>query len=150
MRLTVDFDNAASAPSASARLASMARSDRPRTQPEITSDSSAFVRVTPPRQAATERLVGVPQLRALELHRPHRRLHRGRRLPAVPAARPVVVIPTLVPGPAQELLNLRLDRRLHHQPDAQAGDVLQHRRQITIRAEQLVDLRADSVRRGYS
>jgi hypothetical protein len=46
-RDTVDFDSAASAPSASARVASTSRTDRPRTNPAITSDSSAFVLVTP-------------------------------------------------------------------------------------------------------
>ena len=47
MRLTVDLDRAASGPSTSARAASMSRSDRPLTHPEMTRDSKAFVRVTP-------------------------------------------------------------------------------------------------------
>lgn len=46
MRLTVDFDTVASAPSASASAAVMSRSDSPRTQPEITRLSSALVLVT--------------------------------------------------------------------------------------------------------
>ena len=46
MRLTVDFDSAASAPRASARVASTSRTDRPRTNPAITSDSSALLLVT--------------------------------------------------------------------------------------------------------
>lgn len=46
MRLTVYLLTVASGPSASASAAVMSRSDRPRTQPEITSDSSALVRVT--------------------------------------------------------------------------------------------------------
>ena len=45
--LTVDLDSAAWGPSTSARVASTSRSDSPRTQPEITSDSSALVLVTP-------------------------------------------------------------------------------------------------------
>lgn len=46
MRDTVERDNDASGPRASSRAASMSRSDRPRTQPAITSDSSALVLVT--------------------------------------------------------------------------------------------------------
>jgi hypothetical protein len=46
-RLTVDFDRAASGPSASARAASTSRIDRPRTNPEITRASNALVRLTP-------------------------------------------------------------------------------------------------------
>ena len=42
IRDTVDFDRAASAPSASARVFSTSRTDRPRTNPAITKDSSAF------------------------------------------------------------------------------------------------------------
>jgi len=45
-RETVDLDNAASAPRASARVFSTSRTDRPRTNPAITSDSSAFDFVT--------------------------------------------------------------------------------------------------------
>ena len=47
IRDAVDFDNAASGPSASASRASMSRSDRPRTHPEMTSASSGSVRTTP-------------------------------------------------------------------------------------------------------
>jgi hypothetical protein len=46
MRLTVDFDSAASGPSASARAASTSRVDRPRTNPAMTSASSALLRDT--------------------------------------------------------------------------------------------------------
>ena len=46
-RDTVDFDTAACSPSASTSVASTSRVDRPRTNPAITSDSSAFVLVTP-------------------------------------------------------------------------------------------------------
>ena len=47
IRDTVDFDRAASGPSASARSASMSRSDRPLTHPEITKASSGADRTTP-------------------------------------------------------------------------------------------------------
>jgi hypothetical protein len=47
MRLTVDFDSAASGPSASAKAASTSRTERPRTNPEMTRASSALVRDTP-------------------------------------------------------------------------------------------------------
>src|SRR5215218_2748743 len=46
-RLTVDFDRAASGPSASAKAASTSRTDRPRTNPDSTSASNALVRDTP-------------------------------------------------------------------------------------------------------
>jgi len=46
-RLTVDLEIVASGPRASARDASTSRTDRPRTNPAMTSDSSAFVLVTP-------------------------------------------------------------------------------------------------------
>ena len=45
-RDTVDFDSAASAPSASARVFSTSRTDSPRTNPAITSDSNALDLVT--------------------------------------------------------------------------------------------------------
>jgi len=38
-----------------------------------------------------------------------------------------------------------LDRCLHHQPDAEASDLLQDRGQLPVRAEQLVDLRAQAL-----
>ena len=44
---TVDLLNAASAPRASASVASASRVDNPRTNPAITNDSNAFDRVTP-------------------------------------------------------------------------------------------------------
>ncbi len=47
IRLTVERDNAACEPSTSANAASMSRSDKPRTHPEITNASRAWVRVTP-------------------------------------------------------------------------------------------------------
>jgi hypothetical protein len=46
-RATVDFDSAASGPNASAKAASTSRTDRPRTNPDSTSASSALVRLTP-------------------------------------------------------------------------------------------------------
>ena len=61
IRLTVDFDSAASAPSASASAASTSRSDRPRTQPEITSDSKALVRVTPSPNSRLQKASSVPR-----------------------------------------------------------------------------------------
>jgi hypothetical protein len=47
IRLTVDFDRAASGPSTSPKAASTSRVDRPRTNPEMTRASSALVRDTP-------------------------------------------------------------------------------------------------------
>ena len=90
----------------------MSRSDRPRTQPEMTSDSNALVRVTPgAEQPRAERLVGAAQLGPLQLDRAHRGLDRRRRLLAVAAAGPVAVVAALVAGPAQELRRPRPPRR---------------------------------------
>jgi hypothetical protein len=61
IRPTVDFDSAASGPRTSARVASMSRSDRPRTQPEITSDSNAWVRVTPAPNRREQNAWSVPR-----------------------------------------------------------------------------------------
>ena len=80
----------------------------------------------------------------------HRRLHRGGRLQAVAAAHPIVVASTLVAGAAQELIDLGLDGRLHHQPHRQPGDVLEGRGQVTVRREQRVDLGADALDGRYS
>jgi hypothetical protein len=60
-RDTVDFDSAASAPSASARVASTSRTDRPRTTPAITSDSNAFVLVTPAPNSRDANVSVVPR-----------------------------------------------------------------------------------------
>jgi hypothetical protein len=61
IRLTVDLDSAASGPSTSARAASMSRSDKPRSHPEITSDSSALVRVTPVPNSREQNASSVPR-----------------------------------------------------------------------------------------
>ncbi len=58
---TVDFDTVASDPSVSASAASMSRVDNPRTQPEITSASSALVRVTPLPSSREENASRVPR-----------------------------------------------------------------------------------------
>jgi hypothetical protein len=69
---------------------------------------------------------------------------------AVAAARPVGVAATLVPGPAQEFLDLGLQRGLEHQPHAEPGDILKDQDEVTARSEQLVDLGADALDRRYS
>jgi hypothetical protein len=76
-RLTVDLDSAASGPSASPSAASTSRTLRPRTNPEMTSASSALVRLTPlAKQPRDERLGGAANLLALQHHRPSSGLHR--------------------------------------------------------------------------
>ena len=60
-RLTVDFDSAASAPSASAKVASTSRTDRPRTNPAMTSDSNALVRHTPTPSSREANASSVPR-----------------------------------------------------------------------------------------
>ena len=61
IRLTVERLRAASAPRTSAKAASMSRSDRPRTQPEITNDSKALVRVTPAPNSREQNAWSVPR-----------------------------------------------------------------------------------------
>jgi hypothetical protein len=82
------------------------------------------MRVTPALNSREQNLVGVTQLRSLQLDRAHRRLHHRRGLVPVAAARPVIVASPLVAGPAQKLVDLDLDRGLHHQPHGQPGHVL--------------------------
>ena len=103
-----------------------------------------------PEQPRTERLVGAAQLGPLQLDRAHRRLDRHRRLVTVAAPRSVGVAATLVPGPAQELRDLGLQGGLEHQPHAEPGDLLKDRREVTVGAEQLMDLGADALDRRYS
>src|SRR5215212_11811773 len=120
MRLTVDFDRAASAPRASARVASTSRTDRPRTKPAMTRDSRALVRHTPTPSSREAKASSVP--RSL-----------GRSM----VTGPVVVLmvvgqwPLRLPGRArspwasrsrpEELGDLGLDGGLHEQAHAEAG-----------------------------
>src|ERR671919_767286 len=60
-RLTVDFDSAASAPSASARLASTSRTARPRTKPAMTRHSRALVRHTPTPSSRDAKASSLPR-----------------------------------------------------------------------------------------
>ena len=60
-RLTVDLLNVASAPRASARVASTSRTDRPRTNPAITNDSNALVLVTPTPKSRDAKRSVVPR-----------------------------------------------------------------------------------------
>jgi hypothetical protein len=57
------------------------------------------------------------------------------RLPAGP-----VLVAALVAGTAEKRIDLGLQGGLHHQPDADAGDVLQDRGEVTAGGEQLLDL----------
>jgi hypothetical protein len=66
---------------------------------------------------------------------------------AIAAARPIGLAATLVPGPTQELLDFGLQGGLEHQPHAEPGDLLKDRREVTVGAEQLVDLGADALGR---
>jgi hypothetical protein len=78
-------------------------------------------------------------LGTLQLDVAHRGLHRGRWLPAVAATGRAVGVAALVAGSAQERVDLGLQRGLHHQPHADAGDVFQDRGQVTTGGEQLVN-----------
>jgi hypothetical protein len=61
IRETVDLLSAASAPRASARVFSMSRTDSPRTNPAITSDSRAFDLVTDLPNSADANRSAVPR-----------------------------------------------------------------------------------------
>jgi hypothetical protein len=60
-RDTVDLDNLACGPSASARVASTSRTDRPRTNPAITNVSNALVLVTAVPNSRDTNLSWVPR-----------------------------------------------------------------------------------------
>jgi hypothetical protein len=151
-RDTVDFDRAASAPRASARVFSTSRADRPRTNPAITSDSSALLLVTVVPNSLDANASAVPRsfgraivtgpavvltvAGAVPVTRPRPGIHGGGR--------------PLVAGPAQEGLHLGLQRRLDDQPGTQAGDVLDHLAQLTLPAEQGINLGTDLLGRRYS
>ena len=60
--LTVDFDTVDSGPRASASDASTSRTDRPRTNPAITRDSKALVRVTPVPSRREAKATSVPRV----------------------------------------------------------------------------------------
>src|SRR6266536_2846653 len=58
---TVERDTVASGPRASPRVASTSRTDRPRTNPAITSDSNALVLVTPAPSRREAKAMSVPR-----------------------------------------------------------------------------------------
>jgi hypothetical protein len=102
-------------------------------------------------QAGRERLGGAAQLGPGQLHRPRGRLDRH--LP-VSVAGPRAGIRAgrspLVAIAAEKLSDLGFQRGLHQQLRAEPGDIFQDLRQRLARGEQLVDVAADAVGRGYS
>jgi hypothetical protein len=129
----------AASPRASASAASTSRVDRPRTEPAITRDSMALVRVTPlPR--SRELLGGAPQLRASQRDGPGRGLDRER---AGAVARPLDRLlagpSALVAVPAEELGHLRLQGGLEQHAAREAGDLLEHLAEVPLGVEQLVN-----------
>ena len=106
---TVDLLNAASAPRASASVASTSRVDNPRTNPAITSDSNAFDRVMPLPNSREQNCSVVPRSFAqLNGSRPGGGLDRARAV-AVAAADPRIraVRRALVASATEELAGLR-------------------------------------------
>jgi hypothetical protein len=85
----------------------------PRTEPEMTSDSSPLVRVTPAPNSRQQNASSVSAASVLQLDQAHRRVHRRWRLEAVAAPWPIAVVSTLAADPAQELVDLGLDGGLH-------------------------------------
>ncbi len=61
IRATVERDTVASGPRASARVASTSRTESPRTNPAITSDSKALVLVTPAPSRREAKAMSVPR-----------------------------------------------------------------------------------------
>src|SRR5215472_1319137 len=132
---TVDLEIAAWSPSASARVASTSRTDRPRTNEAITRDSRALVLVT-----------WLPNSREANASVVPRSFGRDSTTgTGVPSRRGAGV--TI---PPQELGDLRLQGRLHQQLRPEPGHLLQDLRQRTVLGEQLVDVATDTVGRGYS
>src|ERR1035441_10242068 len=147
---TVDLEIAAWSPSASARVASTSRTDRPRMKEAITRLSSAFVLVTCAPNSREANAAVVPRSSG-RADRTGGGLHRH--LPE-PVAAPGPDIPAgggpLVAVTAQELGDLGLQRGLHQQLRAEPGHVLQNLRQRPALGEQLIDMVADTVSRRYS
>src|SRR4029077_21123050 len=150
IRDTVDFDTAACSPRASVSAASTSRVDSPRTNPAITSDSSALVLVTCLPNSCEANSSVVP-----------RSLGRASVTgPAVvltvvgPVAHPRMRVPTgrgpLIAVPPQECGHLGLNRALQQQLRAQLGDPLNRARQILAAGEHLIDLRAQPLGGRYS
>jgi hypothetical protein len=102
-------------------------------------------------QPGRERLGGAAQLRPGQDHRPGGRLDGHLPVP-VTRTRPGIVAGRgpLVPVTAEELGDLGLQRGLHQQLCAEPGHVFQDLRQLLVLSEQLVDVAADTVGRGYS
>jgi hypothetical protein len=99
-------------------------------------------------QPGGERLVRAAQLRPVDGHRAGGGLDRRRAVPVpAPGTGPLTVGVAL---PTEELGHLGLHRGLHQQTHPEAGHLLQHVNQVTVGSEQLVDLSADALQRGYS
>jgi hypothetical protein len=140
IRLTVERDSAACGPDLGQGRLDVAVGQA--TDPAR--DHQRLQRVGPghsgAEQPGAERLVSAAELRALQGDVTHGGAHRGRRLPAVAAARRAILLAALVAGTAEERVDLGLQGGLHQQPHADAGDVLQDRGEVTAGGEQLVDL----------
>ena len=102
-------------------------------------------------QLRGERLGGAAQLRPVHRHRSRRRLDCRVAVP-VTATRPSIRHGggALIAGTSEEHVDLGLHRSLDDQPGAEAGDVLDDLRQVTLSVEQGVDLAPDPVRGRYS
>jgi hypothetical protein len=102
-------------------------------------------------QLRRERLGRAPQFGPGHGHRPGGGLDRHVAV-AVATTDPGVLDTggPLVAGPAEEHLDLGLQRRLDDQPGTEAGDVLDHLRQVTLTVEQGIDLTANAVGGRYS
>ena len=149
---TVDLEIAAWSPSASARAASTSRTDRPRTNEAITSDSSAFVLVTCAPNSRDANASVVPRSFGRDrVHRPGGRLDGHLPVPVTGAGAGIVAgRGPLVAVAAEELGDLRLQRGLHQQLRAKPGDVLQDLRQSSCPERIARRCGLDTVGRGYS
>jgi hypothetical protein len=122
--------------------------------PHPAGDDQRFQRVGPrdalPEQLVAQGGVGVAQLRALQLHRPQRRLQRAGLLPAVAEALGRAPGPALVAAAAELLADDLFDDALEGQAHRQPCDLLDDAQQLAAGRKQLVDLGADGLGGRYS
>src|SRR5437588_3677313 len=129
----------------------MSRVDSPRTNPAITSASSALVLVTPvPNSPEANRSVVARSFGRCTVTGPGGCLDRGRAVPVAHSRSGVLAgSAAFIAFAAQKRRHLALDRGLQQQLGSQLGDPLQGYGQIGAASEHLVDLCVQPLARRY-